>query len=120
MTATRLPLKSGIIAIADATEQVNGRNDAFGLRAVDAQALALLRADGNIHGIKFVLQLSHGLGADLRFEADLDATHSENGADVFIQTLARQAIRGNAVTQHAAEVLATSKITTSWPMSERK
>ena len=107
MTATRLPAEIGIIAIADATEQVNSGNDAFGLRAVDAQALALLRADGNIHGIEFVLQLSHGLGVDLRFEANFDTAHGENGVDVFIQTLARQAIRGDAVTQHAAEVLAS-------------
>ena len=66
-----------------------------------------MSADGNIHGIEFVLQLSHGLGADLRFEANFDSAHGENGVDVFIQTLTRQAIRGNAVTQHAAEVLAS-------------
>ena len=66
-----------------------------------------MRADGNIHGIEFVLQFGHGLGVDLRFEANFDSAHGENGVDVFIQTLTRQAIRGNAVTQHATEVLAS-------------
>ena len=65
-----------------------------------------MRADGNVYGIEFVLQLSHSLGVDLRFEANFNTTHGKNGVDVLIEALARQAIRRNAVTQHAAEVLA--------------
>ena len=96
----------GVIAIADASEQVNGRKHAFGIRAVDAQALTGLRADSHVHGVVIRGKLRHALGVHGAFGMHGDTAHGQDAANILVQALAREAVRGDAVADHAAQLLA--------------
>ena len=93
-----------IVAVADGPQQIHCRDDAFGIHAVDAQRLARLRADGNVHRMVRVGDLGHFMRAHRFAAAGRDGAGVQNAADVLVQALARKAIRGDAVAQHAAQL----------------
>ncbi len=61
-----------------------------------------MRADGNVDGIVLVGDAAHGGFIDIGVVLDIDVAHREDGVDVLVQALAREAVSGNAVAHHAA------------------
>ena len=65
-----------------------------------------MRADGHVHGVVIRGKLRHALGVHGAFGMHGDAAHGQDAANVLVQALAREAVRGDAVTDHAAQLLA--------------
>ena len=64
--------------------------------------------DGQVDGIELVAQASELLAVDGVVELNVD-TGAQDPVDLGLKTLARQAVAGNAIAQHAAQVVALLK-----------
>ena len=96
----------GKLVIAGLFKQFDSTHDARQIDAVDPEALASLRTNGDVNGIVFLRNALHLGVINVMLVLDLDATHAQNGADVLVQALAREAVRRDAVTHHATKLLA--------------
>ena len=96
-------------ARADRAEQLDRGEHALAVLPGDVHAVDDLRADGNVYAVILAADLIEGdLPADVHIELDLNAG-GEDGVDIAVQIVVRQAVARDAVTQHAAEPLVLFK-----------
>ena len=94
----------GGLALADAPQQLHGADHVFGCLALQAQLFVVVGADGDIHRIKAALDIRHGqIFSDGHAGVDGDAG-GQDIVDVPVQYLLGQAIVGDAIAQHAAQL----------------
>ncbi len=89
-----------------------------GLFARKAELLIAVGANGQVDGIELVAQTGKLLAVDGVVELHVDAG-AQDPVDLGLQALARQTIAGDAVAQHAAQVVALLKMVTLWPITAR-
>lgn len=71
--------------------------------------MTICAPDGNVYAVILAADLIEGdLPADVHIELDLNAG-GEDGVDIAVQIVVRQAVARDAVTQHAAESLVLFK-----------
>ena len=96
----------GIFAIADLREQIDRAHHALRVGAIETQRFAALGANRHIHRIVFGRKFLHAIGIDAHLGMHGNISRVDNGAHVFIEALSREAVSGNAIAHHAAELLA--------------
>lgn len=101
-----LPREVGIFAIADLAEHIDGRHDPFGIGSFEGELLAHLGPDGNVYGVELLGDTLHLLGVDLRLGLNVDIAHGQHGSHVLVKALPGEAVRRDAVSGHAAKLLA--------------
>ena len=65
-----------------------------------------MRADGHVHGVVIRGKLRHARGVHGAFGMRGDTAHGQDAANILVQALARETVRGDAVADHAAQLLA--------------
>jgi len=94
------------VAVADATQHLHGGHDVFAVLTWDARALALMGADGDIQAVILLLQLLKGdILAHGHVGVCLDAQR-QDGVDLRVQLFPGEAVVGDAIAQHTAQLLA--------------
>ena len=92
--------------VTDGAQHLHGGQDVTAVLAGDTHLLILMRADGDVETVVFLLQLFHG---DVPAHGDvcvgLDA-EGKDGVDLLVQQMAGEAVAGDAVAQHAAQLVA--------------
>ena len=92
------------VTVADAPQHLHGGHDVFAVLAGDTRALTLMGADGDVQAVVLLLELLEGdLLAHGHVGVGLD-TQREDGVDLRVQLLPREAVAGDAVAQHAAQL----------------
>ena len=103
--AHALAAQVGQFVIADGAQHLDGRLHAGSLFARKAELLIAVGANGQVDGIELVAQTGKLLAVDGVVELHVDAG-AQDPVDLGLQALARQTIAGDAVAQHAAQVVA--------------
>ena len=94
----------GGLALADAAEQLHGADHVLGGLALQAQLLVVVGADGDVNRVKAALDVRHGqVFADGHAGVDGDAGRQDI-VDVPVQNVLGQAIVGDAIAQHTAQL----------------
>ena len=106
--AHALAAQVGQFVIADGAQHLDGRLHAGRLFARKAELLVAMGTDGQVDGIELVAQAGKLLAVDGVVELNVD-TGAQDPVDLGLKTLARQAVAGNAIAQHAAQVVALLK-----------
>ena len=106
--AHALAAQVGQLVVANGTQHLDGRLHAESLFALKAELLVAMGTDGQIDGIELVAQADKLLAVDGVIELNVDAG-AQDPIDLGLQALARQTIAGDAVAQHAAQVVALLK-----------
>ena len=63
-----------------------------------------MSTNSHVDGIERCAQSLHLRSANVHARLHFDISHTQNGANIFVQALARKTIRGNAVAHHAAQL----------------
>ena len=95
----------GRVVVAHVAQELDGGHDALGVLARKAQLLVRVRTDGEVDCVVLLAQAGELVAVDAVVQLGLDAA-VEQPLDLRVELLARQAVVGDAVAQHAAEVLA--------------
>ena len=106
--AHALAAQVGQFVVTDGAQHLDGRLHAGSLFARKAKLLIAVGTDGQVDGIELVAQAGELLAAHGVVELHVD-TGAQNPVDLGLQALARQTIAGDAVTQHAAQVVTLLK-----------
>ena len=106
--AHALAAQVGQLVVADGAQHLDGRLHAGRLFARKAELLIAVGANGQINGIELVAQAGKLLAIDGVVEFHVDAG-AQDPVDLGLQALARQAVAGDAVAQHAAQVMTLLK-----------
>ena len=106
--AHALAAQVGQLVVADGTQHLDGRLHAGSLFARKAELLIAVGTNGQIDGIELVAQAGKLLAVHGVVELNVDAG-AQDPVDLGLQTLARQTIAGDAVAQHAAQVVTLLK-----------
>lgn len=106
--AHALAAQVGQLVIADGAQHLDGRFHAGRLFTRKAELLVTVGTDGQVDGIELVAQTGELLAAHGVVELHVDAG-AQDPVDLGLQALARQTIAGDAVAQHAAQVVALLK-----------
>ena len=93
------------LLVADGTEHPDGALHAGRALVLQAELLVVVGADGEVDRVVLPAQALESGPVHAAFELDVDAA-VQDPVDLLLEPLARQAIAGDAVAQHAAEVLA--------------
>lgn len=92
------------LALTHGAQKFHGRNHAGSILVLHAQLLIGTGADAHQHGVVGFAQLFNGdVPADALAQLHLHAGF-QNGLDVIIQPFLGQAVVGNTITQHAAQL----------------
>ena len=93
------------MVVADGAQHLHGGDDALGLFALDAQFLVDVGADGKVQRVVLIVQFLDGdVVADADPGFDMDPCRKETG-DLAVEHFAGQAVGGDAVAEHAAQLL---------------
>ena len=106
--AHALAAQVGQFVVTDGAQHLDGRFHAGRLFARKAELLIAVGTDGQVDGIGLVAQAGKLLAVDGVIELNVDAG-AQDPVDLGLQALARQTIAGDAVAQHAAQVVALLK-----------
>ena len=94
------------VVIADGTQHHDGGHDVAAVLAGDADLFVLMGADGDIDAVILMLELfKPDVLANGHAGVDLNAG-GEDGLDLLVKELSREAVARDAVAEHAAELLA--------------
>ena len=104
-TVTAEAAEVGRVVVAHVAQELDGGHHALGVLARKPELLVGVRADGKVDGVVLRAQAVHLLAVHAVVELDVDSA-VENPLDLGVELLARQAVVGDAVAQHAAEVRA--------------
>ena len=95
------------IVIPDIPKHLHRGDHALGVLSLNADLFIIVRADGDINRVKILSQAAQGNivlpVSDIHARMYLHAC-GENGLDVLIQPLPGEAVIGNAVAKHAAQL----------------
>lgn len=94
------------VIVADLAQHLDRGDDALGVLALDAGLFIRVRAERDVERIVLLAQLVEcHIVADVDVDMHVDAER-QHGRDLRVEHLARQAVVGDAVAQHAAELRA--------------
>ena len=95
------------IVISDIPKHLHRRDHALGVLSFNADLFIIVRADGDINRVKILSQAAQGNivlpVSDIHARMYLHAC-GENGLDVLIQPLPGEAVIGNTVAEHTAQL----------------
>ena len=98
----------GQFVVADGAQHLDGRLHAERLFARKAELLVAVGTDGQVDGIELIAQAGKFLAVHGVVEFHVDAG-AQDPVNLDLQALTRQTIAGNAVAQHAAQVVTLLK-----------
>lgn len=86
-------------------QHLDGREHAFGVLALDAERLLVMRSDGDVDGVEVATQLAQvtSLGTVVPMRSSMPCETIQ--LDLAFELGPRKAVGGDAVTHHAAQVL---------------
>ena len=93
------------VPVADLPQQLHGGDDALAVLPGDARPLVRVGADGDVQTVVLFLQLlERDIIPHLHLGVDLDP-QGEDGCDLRVQQLPGEAVAGDAVAEHPAQLL---------------